>query len=60
MCADIKDVYLNTEMTRFEYMKAKVEIIPEEIMEQYNLKDVVSDGWVYIEIRKWVYGLHQT
>ena len=57
MCANIKDVYLNTKITRFEYMKVKAEIIPEEIMEQYNLKDVVADVWVYIEIRKGVYGL---
>ena len=48
MCADIKDFYLNTEMTRFECMKKKEEIIPEEIREQYNLKDVVVDGWEYI------------
>ena len=43
MCANIKDFYLNTEMTRFEYMKVKAEIIPEEIIEQYNLKEVVAD-----------------
>ena len=33
MCADIKYFYLNTEMTWFEYIKVKAEIIPEEIME---------------------------
>ena len=46
-------------MTWFEYMKVKEEIIPEEIRIQYNLKDVVADGWVYIEIRKGMYGLPQ-
>ena len=40
-------------------MKVKEEIIPEEIREQYNLKDVVADGWVYIEIHKGMYGLPQ-
>ena len=59
MCADIKYFYLNTEMIRFEYMKVKGEIIPEKIKEHYNLKDVVANGWVYIEIRKGLYGLPQ-
>ena len=59
MCADITDFYLNTEMTHFEYMKVKEEIIPEEIITQYNLEDVVADGWVYIKIRKGMYGLPQ-
>ena len=43
MCADIKDFYLNTEMTRFEYMKVKEEVIPEEIKAQYNLEDLVAE-----------------
>ena len=30
MCVDIKDFYHNIEMTRFEYMKVKEEITPEE------------------------------
>ena len=47
-------------MSWFEYIKVKAEIIPDEIMEQYNLRTVVADGWVYIEIRKGMYGLPQT
>ena len=31
MCADIKDFYLNTEMERYEYMRLKADLIPEEI-----------------------------
>ena len=59
MCADITYFYFNTEMNRFEYMKVKEDFIPEEIREQYNLKDVVVDGWMYIEIRKDMFGLPQ-
>jgi hypothetical protein len=32
---------------------------PEEIVDKYNLKAVAFDGWVYIEIRKGMYGLKQ-
>jgi hypothetical protein len=32
---------------------------PEEIVEKYNLKALAVDGWVYIEIRKGMYGLKQ-
>jgi hypothetical protein len=37
-----------------------MDIIPEEIILTYNLRDIVNpDGWVYIEIKKWMYGLTQ-
>jgi hypothetical protein len=32
---------------------------PEEIADKYNLKALSVDGWVYIEIRKGMYGLKQ-
>jgi hypothetical protein len=32
---------------------------PEEIVDKYNLKALTFDGWVYIEIRKGMYGLKQ-
>jgi hypothetical protein len=32
---------------------------PEEIVETYNLKVLAVDGWVYIKIRKGMYGLKQ-
>jgi hypothetical protein len=32
---------------------------PEEIIQKYNLNDLAVDGWVYIEIRKGMYGLKQ-
>ena len=39
-------------MARYEYMKVALEIIPEEIVYQYNLHDVASNGLVYMKIRK--------
>ena len=41
-------------MDRFEYMKVKLDIIPKEVLKQYNLKEIATDGWIYIEIGKWM------
>jgi hypothetical protein len=44
---DIKDFYLNMPMTHFEYMQIKISNIPEEIIEEYNLREIVTeDGYV--------------
>ena len=38
-----------------------LDIMPEEIIEKYNLHLLVdSDGWIYIEIMKGMYGLPHT
>lgn len=57
MTVDIKDFYLKTPMATYEYMRIAVRDIPATIMEQYNLHDLVHNGYVYVEIRKGMYGL---
>jgi hypothetical protein len=59
MIMDIKNYYLGTPLPRFEYMKILLSLFPEEIIQKYNLNALVVDGWVYIEIRKVMYGLKQ-
>jgi len=57
---DLANFYLNTPMAKPEYMRLRLDIIPEEIISKYNLRDLVDDeGWVYVEIRKGMYGLPQ-
>jgi hypothetical protein len=57
---DVKDFYLNTPMARYEYMRIKLTDIPEEIIIEYKLHDIVTDdGYVYIEIQKGMYKLPQ-
>ena len=57
---DVKNFYLNTPMERYEYMKIPITHIPEEIINEYNLRPKVhTDGAIYIEIRKGMYGLPQ-
>jgi hypothetical protein len=59
MMMDIKTFYLGTPLPSFEYMKMPLSRFPEEIIQKYNLNDLAFDGWVYIEIRKGMYGLKQ-
>jgi hypothetical protein len=59
MMMDINNYYLGTPLPRFEYMKILLSRFPEEIIQKYNLNALAFDGWVYIEIRKGMYGLKQ-
>jgi hypothetical protein len=60
MMMDIKNYYLGTPLPRFEYMKMPLSRFPKEIIQNYNLNALAVDGWVYIEIRKGMYGLKQS
>jgi hypothetical protein len=57
---DIKNYYLGTPFPRYEYMVLLLSRFPEEIVDKYNLKALTVDGWVYIEIRRGMYGLKQS
>jgi hypothetical protein len=58
---DIKDFYLFTPMKRPEYMRLKKTDIPEEIMREYQLQELVTvDGYVFCKITKGMYGLPQS
>jgi hypothetical protein len=59
MMMDIKNYYLGTPLPRFEYMEMLLSRFPEEIIQKYNLNALAVDGWVYIELRKCMYGLKQ-
>jgi len=57
---DIKDFYLNSHLQNFEYMRFKYADIPNEIKHEYKLHTLVhTDGFVYTEIRRGMYGLPQ-
>jgi len=59
MCIDIKNFYLGTPMTRYEYMKMPLNVFPDHIVQQYKLEQHAKDGFVYLEVRKAIYGLPQ-
>ena len=58
--SDISNFYLNTPMDRYEYMRMKLDMFPDDVIEEYNLRDKVEpNGYAYIEVRKGMYGLPQ-
>jgi hypothetical protein len=59
MTIDIKDFYFNTLMELFEYMRIPVDLIPDDIIQQYNLEKYVDSGYMYVKITKGMYGLPQ-
>ena len=61
MTIDIKDFYLNTPMAQYKYMRLKLWGVHEDMTKHYNLeKKEKNDGYVYIEIRRGMYGLPQS
>ena len=56
---DIKKFYLGTPPSDYEYMRMPLKLFPDHIIEQYNLKALAKNGFVYVEIRKAIYGLPQ-
>jgi hypothetical protein len=56
-CLDLKNFYLGTPMKEYEYMRLHIIDIPDEIIDQYNLRQITDNDWVYIEVRGGIYGL---
>ena len=56
---DIANFYLVTPLDRYEYMKMPLDIFPQHIKEQYDLDNMTYKGYVWLEIRKTIYGLPQ-
>ena len=39
MTIDISNFYLNTPMDRYEYMHMKLDMFPDDVIEEYNLRE---------------------
>ena len=60
MTMDISNFYLMTPLKRPEYIKVKISDLPQEIIDEYQLKEKVNaKGFVFIEVTKGMYGLPQ-
>jgi hypothetical protein len=55
----LKNFYLGTPMQTWEYMHILISTIPDSIIAQYKLLDMVHNRYVLVEIMKGMYGLHQ-
>ena len=61
MTIDIGNFYTNTPMDRYEYMRMHISEIPDEIIDKYDMKNkVAEDGYIYLRIKKAIYGLKQS
>ena len=54
---DINFFYLNTKPPKPQYMKIKLDILPQEIVDRYNLLTIAHNEYVYIKIKGRMYGL---
>jgi hypothetical protein len=57
---DINKYHMGTPLPRYEYMRLLLSRFHEYIVRKYNPNALAVDGWVYIEIRKGIYGLKQS
>ncbi len=56
MTLDVKNFYLNTPMERYEYVRIRIDDIPDKIIVEYSLREkVAEDGHVFIEKECTVY-----
>jgi hypothetical protein len=58
-CADIKDFYLGTPLAEKEYMRIRLDQIPQDIQEKYHVAQYADGDSVLVEVRKGIYGLKQ-
>jgi hypothetical protein len=57
--ANIKNMYLETPLDCFECMRMLISLFPTDIINHYQLNNKVLKDYVYMEIRKGMYGLPQ-
>jgi hypothetical protein len=43
-------------MKEYEYMRLHITDIPDEIINQYNLRQITDNDWVHIDVRGGMYG----
>jgi hypothetical protein len=48
--ADIKNMYLETPLNCYEYMKMPLTLLSADIIENYNLHNKALNGYVFMEI----------
>ena len=56
---DVGNFYLVTLLERYEYMRLPLKHFSQHTINQYNLLENAKNGWVYVKIRKAIYGLPQ-
>jgi hypothetical protein len=56
---DINNYYLGTPLEQYENVRTPISMVPDKIMDEYNLHALVHNGYLYVKERKGMYGLPQ-
>ena len=59
MTRDIKYIYLNTPMLWYKYMRISITIIPQDIINSYNILPLIKNVHFLVNILKGIYYLNQ-
>ena len=59
MSLDLKDFFLATPMPNPEFMKVPFKYFPQDIVDKYKLSTKLHNDYIYIKIKKGMYGLKQ-
>ena len=59
MSLDLANFYLNTTLNQLEYARIHLSVIPQEVIDKYNLTPYAYNGYIYFELGKGMYGLKQ-
>ncbi len=59
MTANLKNFYLMTPLNCPEYARIQLSMMPQEIIDEYELERYAHNGWIYYEIMMGMYGLKQ-
>ena len=61
LTADIINYYLNNSMANYQYMQIHLRDIPNEVVIEYSLLPIAdSSGYIYVEIKKGMYGIKES
>ena len=56
---DITDHYLQSSIHSYHYMRVSLKYVTTEIHREYDIMNIVEKGYVYIKIRKRMYGIKE-
>ena len=60
VCMDVQNFYLGTPMSYYQYIRVRRHQIPQEIWDDPRYTIIEDkDGWIYLEIRRGMYGLKE-
>ena len=59
LTADLANFYLETPLNCPEYVRIRINQVPQEFIDKYNIEQYSHNSWVYFKITKGIYSLKQ-